>query len=143
MSLDLAPAIFDALVADSFIASSIAPWENSLSIHTRRPVPEDAPYPMILIAPDVSIADEDWLIAKRPVIVRDILIYGKQPDHYRLVEQIGYAVRMLFHSKRFSIIPIGYAVVDITARGPMPAPVDDEQEVGRMVSLTIRLRRTP
>ena len=143
MSLDLAPALRDALIDAPTIYPSLASWQGEPAVHTRRPVPPDSGYPMIVVSPDVAITDEDGLNSDRPVVVRDILIYGQQPAHYRTVESLGYAVRGLFHRARNSLSPAGYHVIDVRAQGPFPAPTDDENTVARAVSLTIRLRRTP
>jgi hypothetical protein len=34
-----------------------------------------------------------------------------------------------------------YHLIDIRASGPRPAPTDDQQTVGRLVELTVRLSR--
>ena len=98
-------------------------------------------YPLILINSPAAIADEDGLTADRPVQIIDLAAYGEQPHHYRDVEALGFAMRDHFHRQKFSLFPDGYDVIDVRAAGPMPAPVDDAAIVGRMVSLTIRLRR--
>ena len=141
MSLDLSPAIRDALMDAVAISSQLADWKGEPSIHTRRPLPADVTYPCIAISPDVTIYDADGLKSERPIVERDVTAYGLQPDQYRTVEALGHAIRQLFHRQKWSIRPDGYDVIDVQARGPMPAPTDDEKKVGRVVTLTIRLRR--
>jgi hypothetical protein len=141
MSLNLAGPIRDALLGNAQIAAFPGEWGNEPAIATRRPVPANYPPRIILINPDAAVGDFDGLTSDRPIIVKDIAIYGDQPKDYRDVEACGYQVRDLFHRQRFSIVPVGFQVVDIVASGPFPAPVDDEKTVGRIVSLTIRLRR--
>lgn len=143
MSLDIAPAIRAALLADVAISGLLTEWNTEPAIFTRRPVPSEALNPIIVISPDVSITDVDALVSKRPVVIRDIIVYGDQPDHYRTIESIGYLIRQLFHRSRLSISPTGYSVVDIIATGPNPAPTDDDKTVARVVTLTITLRETP
>lgn len=138
-SPDLSPAIYAALTGNSGIASALAQYEGAAAIFTRRPVPSDAPFPMIICAGDVVYGDEDFLDAKMPMIVRDIAIYGQQPADYRTVENLGRMVRDLFHRNRSSLSVAGWSVVDIRCTGPIQAPTDDDQTCGRLVSLTIRL----
>jgi hypothetical protein len=141
MSADVAEALRLALVNDPTVAGALTAYQGSLPIFTRRPAPTDAPYPMILVSPDVTHADEDGVSDKRPVITRDIAVYGQNDTapHYRTVESLAYRVRDLFHRMRQSIAVSGWNVVSIMATGPIPAPSDDDRTIGRMVTLTIRL----
>lgn len=149
MSLDLGPPIRAALIAAATVGDRLAQYQGEPAVFTRRPVPADAQDPMVIVNPDTAITDEDGLTSERPVVLRDIAIYGRKgapgdpSDQTRLVESLGYSVRALFHRQKFSVQPEGYSVIGITAAGPFVAPVDDDVTVGRLVSLTIRLRRNP
>lgn len=143
MSLDLGASIRTALLAEAPIYGLLGEWSGEPSIFTRRPVPSEAQYPMIVVNPDIAITDQDALRSKRPIVTKDVIVYGDQPDGYRVVEQLGYAIRELFHRERFSIDVDGYDVVQIVASGPNVAPTDDDKTVGRVVTLTISLRKTP
>lgn len=139
MTLNMAAPLRLALAAAP-LAADLSQYGGEPAVFTRRPVPQGATYPHIIISPDVAIGDQDGLTSPRPVVLRDIAIYGLQPDQYRLVEQLGYAVRALFHRQKWAITPEGYDVIDIVARGPTPGPTDDDTTVARIVGLTIRLR---
>lgn len=147
--LDLGPPIRAALLEAENIAGELGLYKEKPAIFTRRPVPEEASDPIIIINPDAAISDEDALNSERPIVMRDIAIYGVKAapadpaDQSRLVEALGYRVRKLFHRQKFSIRPEGFSVIEIIATGPIVAPVDDEATVGRIVSLTVRLRREP
>lgn len=143
MSLDVAPDIRTALIGDATIAGLLSEWHTEAAVFTRMPIPEDAAYPYIIVSPDIALVDADGLESDRPIVVRDIRIYGQQPDDYRTIEQLGYLVRDLFHRDRFSIIKTGYDIILITASGPTEAPISDEETVGRLVTLTINMRKTP
>jgi len=145
MSLDLSPAIRTALLDEPTIAGLLSEFANSgeASIFTRVPVPADAVYPYIVIFPDVFINDLDGLTSDRPVVVRDVAVYGVQPTDYRTVEQLGYSIRELFHRERFSIINADFDIVEIIATGPISAPGADEETIGRLVTLTIQTRKKP
>lgn len=155
MSLDLGPAIRATIIGEhddidtTAIVELLGQYADAPSVFAFRPVPEGAADPMIIVNPDASISDQDGLTSDRPVVVRDIAIYGRKgppgdpTDQSPAVERLGYMIRELFHRKRFSVRPEGYSVTDVVATGPVPAPVDDDGEVGRVVSLTIRLRRNP
>lgn len=145
--LNLGPPIRTALIGAEPIASDLSEWQGEPAVFTRRPVPPNAADPMIIVNPDSAVTDEDGLTSERPVVVRDIAIYGKKgppgdpSDQTRIVERLGFRVRRLFHRQKFALVVPGYSVIDIVAAGPIPAPVDDEATVGRIVSLTVRLVR--
>lgn len=139
--MNVGPALYAAVAARAFVVNRLGEYNGGPSIHTRRPVPEGAEYPMVVISPDVTFRDEDGVDDDRPVITRDVAVYGEQPDAYRVVEEVGYELRSMFHRERNSLTVAGYNVIQITASGPVPAPTDDDRYVGRMVSLTIRLAR--
>lgn len=147
MSLDLAPALRDALIDATDISSQLSEWRGEPAVFTRRPVPADAVFPFCIVNPDSFITDQDGLTSPRPVVGRDIAFYGRKgppgdaSDQTRIVEAMAYLARDLFHREKFSVQPTGFSVIDVVATGPVPAPVDDEATIGRLVSLTIRLRR--
>lgn len=141
--LDVSAPIRAALLAEVTITSLLPVFEGSKAIFTRRPVPDEAPLPLLIVSPDISISDADGINDFRPIVRRDVSVYGRNDTsaHYRTVELLAYAIRDLFHANREAIDLNDYGVMDIRATGPRPAPVDDEQMVGRVVSLTIRLAR--
>jgi hypothetical protein len=136
----LSQPIRDALILAPAIALQLGVWEGEPSIHTRDPAPDAAPYPLIVCAGDISVGDTDGLTSRRPFIRRDVRIYGKQPDHYRVVEDLGWAIRTLFHRQKWALAIPGYRVVEIECDGPMIAPTSDESIVGRIVSLRLSLK---
>lgn len=145
--LDLGPAFREAILGESAIADELATFNGEPAFFTRRPVPEEADYPMGLVNPPAAITDEDGLRSDRPVWMGDVLFYGLKgapgsaEDQTRTVDRLGYRVRNLFHRNRFALSVGGFHVIDIRASGPVPAPVDDDKEIGRAVSLIVRLRR--
>jgi hypothetical protein len=141
MSVNLAVPLRNAIITNTGITSKLATYQGSPAVFTRRPVPSDAAYPVIVISPDVISDNQDGITQKRPYLVRDIAIYGENDTaaKYRNVEDIGYLIAALFHRKNRAITVTGWGVTDILATGPIPAPVDDDARVGRVVSLAIRL----
>lgn len=140
MSADLSEPIRTALVGAA-LAASLPAYGGSKTVFTRRPAPLDAPYPMILVSQDVSVTDDDGVSDRRPVQVRDVVVYGQNDvaTHYRAVETLAYAVRALFHRNRKAISVSGWQVVAITAFGPIAGPTDDDKIVARVITLTIQL----
>lgn len=136
-------------ISEAELAEKLGKWHSEPSIHTRRPIPQDATYPAAAISANVSRGDQDGLTSLRPVIARDITIYGENrpstgigdEDQVRLVEEIADDVHALFHRKKFSIVVDGHHVIDIVAAGPIPAPTDDVNKIGRVIMLTIRLQK--
>lgn len=147
MSLDLGPALRTALIGNLAIAARLAQWRAEPCVFAYRPVPADAPMPLAIINPNSALTDADGLMSDRPVLARDIAVYGRRgtpgesSDQSAAVDEIAYLIRQLFHRQKFSVTVAGFSVIDIIASGPIPAPADDDGEIGRLVALTIRLRR--
>ena len=138
-SLDVLTGIYDAIMNDTNITDLLGEWEEGPSVHTRRPVPDDAAMPQVLIGPIVtrtSIAD--GLNYYHPTVEIDVITYGFQPDDYRKVEEVAEMIHAKFHRQRGSFAIENYELTDIQCSGPAPAPTDDESEVARVVTLTIR-----
>lgn len=129
-----------SILDDEALVDGLGGYEGEPAVHTKVPVPIESGYPMIVIPPATVVSDGDGLGASRPVAVRDLFVYGQQPDHFRLVETLGYMLRRKFHRDRFAFTVEGYRVIAVTAQGPVPAPVDDDMTVGRRVGLTIQLQ---
>lgn len=147
MSLDLKPALRSALLDVPAIVALLAQWKGEGAVFTRRPVPDDAPLPLAVISKPTALNDEDGLSSDRPVATHQIAFYGRKgrpgstEDHTREVEEAAFLARQHFHRNRFSVVPTGYSVIDVQVRGPVDAPVDDDNMVGAVVVLTVRLRR--
>lgn len=143
MSLDLSAPIRTAVIGDTTITDELPAYAGSVTVFTRVPVPDDAAYPMIVIHAQMHGGDDDGINDQRPTVLCDVTTYGRNDTaaHYRQVETIAFAVRELFHRKRLAISVSGWAVVDIQARGPSPAPADGEQIIVRRVELAVRLAR--
>lgn len=91
------------------------------------------------IGPIIARTDEDGINTSRPIVVIDINTYGEAVAHYRAVEAVADEIYSLFHRQRRAIEVAGYSVTQIVASGPSPAPADDDQHIGRRVTLTIHL----
>lgn len=147
MSLDLGAAIRAAIIAETSISDGLSKWRREPAVFTRRPVPPDAALALAIVNPPAGMTDEDGLVSGRPVVVRDMIFYGRKAapgdpaDQTRVIEAMADRARELFHRKKFSVRPAGFSVIDIRVTGPIAAPVDDEVTVARMISLTVRLRR--
>lgn len=141
MAVDLSQPLYAALTGVSDGITGLATYHGAPAVFTRRPVPIDCAFPLIITAGDVTHGDEDFIDAEMASIVRDIAVYGNKHNDYRTVETIALDVRDLFHRKRESLIVSGWNVVDIRCKGPVPTADDDDQTVGRVVSLQVRLTR--
>lgn len=141
--MNLSAAIRTALVEDTGIAAALANYQGTKPVFTRRPAPDDAPFPIIMVSGDIAVDDADGVDDDRPIVTRDVGVYGQNEpaDAYVAVEELGWAVRRLFHRRKNVITVDDWHVIDVVARGPRIAPTDDEKTVGRVVSLTVRLAR--
>ncbi len=144
MAVDLAVPLRTAVIGHAPVTAKLSAYKGSWPVFTRRPAPADATPPYVMVSPDISSTNQDGINDERPVLVRDISVYGMNdtPAKYVTVEEIGYLLHHLFHSQRLSITVPGWHVIQITSRGPIPVPADDDKMVGRMVSLTIELARS-
>jgi hypothetical protein len=140
---DLSEPIRTALIGATDITTNLPTYLGSYPVFTRRPAPEDADYPMIIVSPDIAKSDQDGLNDQRPIITRDVVAYGQNDTvaKYDVVELLGRAIHDLFHRRWNAITVSGWKVVQIIASGPIPAPVDDDQTVARLVSLRIELAK--
>ena len=151
MSLNISEPIREALLGMYPITDLLGTYVGEPSIFTRRPVPSEAAYPMVVISPDVVVYDQDALDRRRPVVMRDLAVYGQenatrngaQVSDYRVIESLGYELRERFHRQKDVLIfpDADYHVIDIVASGPIVAPTGDERLIGRVVTLTIRLQK--
>ena len=148
---DLSVPYRDAIIAASAITGALPAYLGSYPVFTRVPVPDDASPvllrgPIIVVSAQVQAGEEDGVDSQRPVIDRDIMVYGlalpnknDPDDQFRATESVAFAVHALFHRQRRAITVSGWSVTDLTATGPAPAPTDDEQTVGRRVTVRARL----
>lgn len=136
-----------ALCDANGIAILLDQYKGEPAVFTRRPVPEEVEGVLAIINPPIALSNEDLLISDRPVWNGTIAFYGPKgtpgsgQDKTREVEQAADLTRELFHRQRFSVQVEGFSVIDVVAGGPVPGPTDDDNEVARIVSLRIRLRR--
>lgn len=140
MSVDIGTSLRTALVNSADVTSRVGAWMDSYSIHTRIPVPDTAPYPMIVIQAPSAFTDEDALASLRDVVVRTVATYGTVSEHYRVVEQLGYIVRDLFHRNPSVLTVAGHRVYGLSASGPIVVPSAVEGYVGRAVTVTARMQ---
>lgn len=141
MGVDLSQPLYAALTGISDGITGLATYQGAPAVFTRRPVPIDCGFPLIITAGDVTHGDEDFIADEMASIVRDISVYGSKHADYRAVESIALDVRDLFHRNRESLIVSGWHVVDIRCRGPVPTGDDDDQTIGRVVTLQVRLTK--
>lgn len=149
MSLNLSEPLREAILGMYTVTDLLGTYGNEPSIFTRRPVPGEATYPMVVISPDAAVFNQDALVSFRPVVLRDLAVYGQenatrngtQVSDYRTVETIAYDLRERFHRRRDVIFfpDDDYHVIDVVAAGPLVAPTGDDRLIGRVVPLTIRL----
>ena len=141
--IDLQPEIRSLIINDATLSTLIADYLNSKAVFTRRPTPEDAQYPLVIISPIVTDLERDFILCGRRTLTYNIMIYGYNdtPENYRDVEEISLSISKLFHRIDRTTFPTSsdYSLIQSTASSPMPAPVDDENKVGRVVVLNLQI----
>ena len=138
-TLEILAPIYAAITAASAITTELGSYNGAAAVFTRRPVPDDAPTPMVAIGPMVTRSEDDLVTAFRPSVVVDLLVAGDQKTEYRLVERVAELIYGLFHRQPDAITVDGYSVTQIRATGPSPSPADGDSKVARRVTLTIEL----
>jgi hypothetical protein len=136
---DLSNPIRDALLANVAITSELTPYLNSYPIFTRRPSPDDTPFPVVMVSQDISVIDQDGINDYRPLIRRDVAVYHRNDDasHYRLAVQIALRVWRMFNERRRSLIVPDWDVVDVTAEAPIAISNEAGTITGRIVQLRV------
>ncbi len=137
--LEVLAPLYAAVTGSEAIVDLLGIFEEGPAVHTRRPVPDDALFPMLTIGPMIARTDSDGVNYYHSLVTVDVIAYGLQPDDYRKVEELGGLVYSLFHRQPYSITVPNWTLTDIRCSGPAPAPTDDDNEVGRAVTLEIRL----
>ncbi len=141
--IDLQPAIRSVILNDQNIASLLTNYNGSEPIFTRRPVPTDAPYPLILISHVVADNQIDYVRFGRRILTYDVAVYGLNDSaaNYRKVEQIARLIANKFHRiQPYEIsMPVGSSLIQSTVIGPLSAPVDDDNKIGRVVILNLEV----
>ena len=146
---DLSQALRNAIINGNGVTDLLGQNPGGDNVFTSRPVPAKAPYPMVVIGPDLGTNDQGGLNDQRLTIIRDVGVYGQNSgdtkQQYRDVETTARLVRDLFHRKPASIVVPDWRVVQIWTRGPLTGPTSnanggtDDKFVARIVELTITL----
>ncbi len=140
--LEILAPLRAAVAGNSSITAKLGTYLGSPAIFTRRPAPEDAPDPCIIIGPMVTRNEQDGVNDFRPIVTVDIAVYGEVDRDFRDVDEIGELLHQTFHRVRDSITVTNYTVMQIRATGPYPAPGDTNDTVARRITLSIELYAT-
>lgn len=140
--IDLQPSLRTFILNDLTISSLLPAYLDSKAIFTRRPVPNNATYPMIVISSLVSAINNDFVsCGGRQTLTFDIAVYSNNDtaENYRIVETIAYRLATILHRiPRYALnMPTGSSLIQTTAIGPFPGPTDDYVKVARVVSVNI------
>jgi hypothetical protein len=129
-------AFYTRLVGDATIQGLVGTYGGSYCIFTTHPVPEDAPYPLILTAGHV--ADDAWDTKETPgrELLRDIHAYTAVTGSATTVEAMGERIRALFHRQLLTVA--GFSSVLTLASGPIQH--DGEDFYGRVVTVRLVLQ---
>ena len=73
--VDVLPAVYAAITANSSITDLLGTLNTNTCVFTKRHVPENAAYPMIIVNPPFAITNpEDALVEKRHQISLDVAV---------------------------------------------------------------------
>jgi len=143
---DLYGPIRTAMIGDAVIAADLSDWKGEPACFTRRPVPDDAVFPLSVINPPET-NDIDALSSRRDQSVVAIAFYGTKAepqdpaDQTRTIENLAQRAFDLFHRNKWAIQSDAFEIIDIVASGPFAGPTDDDKQVARIVRLRVRLGR--
>lgn len=134
-------AIYDRLVGDATLVSLLGGNTYNPAgavgaappVFSSRPVPADAPLPMVAMYPVSSIPFDTKTTRGHDLLV-DISVFGPATGSAKDLETIVERVRTLLH--RYLLSPVGWSTLIAEVTGPVEAPADDTV-YGR--TLTLRL----
>lgn len=140
---DFDAPIRSAIVGDSSITSLLDSYKGSYPVFTRLPVPNDTPYPCVVVSENINLTHDDGINDNRITAVKEVIVYGSAnppPVEWRLVEQIARLIADLFHRQPDNLNVTGWKVVDIrvNVRG-FPPYEQMAQNIGSVVSLAIQI----
>lgn len=140
---DLTEPIRMALIGSASIMGLLPSYLGAPAVFTKRPVPGDAPYPMVVISDDITNREQDGISDFRPLIVRDIAVYhtNEQASNFRSIDDIAQFIRTLFHRQRSSMTVTDWNVVDVQASVPFFVQFQQDQITGRIVQLSVLMAR--
>lgn len=137
----LSQAFYDRLVGDSALTALLAEYRGAPAIFTNDPAPPDALPPYIVTAGEFAVAPFDTKTLYGRTVYRDIRCYAAERGSAEQIEDIAERVRALFH--RYELPVSGFTTMLCDVSGPTPAPDDDEQVTGRIVSVRLVLQEEP
>jgi hypothetical protein len=138
---DFLSAIRAAIIASS-CSMPLATYKGSKAVFTATPVPYDAPYPMVVITFAEQDHQADAIRDYRPVLTYRIEVAGEHsapPDQYRIVSEVAYCLRTLFHRKR-NLSAAGWGLTQQACTGPIDEP-SAEQTTSRVLTLNVSTAR--
>lgn len=139
--MTLQPSIRSFLLNDSTFSGYLTDYKGSKSLFTRRPVPEDATYPLAVVSPIITYRESDFVTGKQHFyITHDLLIFdtNESSSNYRSVEEAAFRARKVLHrlNPTTFTMPAGYRLLSCLADFPIPGPTDDLIKVSRIIQLT-------
>lgn len=140
--IDLQPSIRQYVLNDTEFISELAEYQNSKAVFTRRPVPEDATYPLAIVSPIVGEREVDFISCYgRRILTYDIIVYSNNDssESYRSVERAAYRLTKILHrvDRTAFSLPSGVSLIATTASSPFRAPTDDFVKIARGVTVNI------
>lgn len=141
--INLSDNIRSFLIVDSTLTSELSTFNNEKAIFTRRPIPTGADYPFIIISPQISSTESDFIDKLQRNQTYDIGVYAQNdtPENYRACERVAFQIQeklARLQSHEFQV-DSGWSLIQAVATGPIPFPTDDLNKVARGVTVTFNL----
>ena len=141
----LTKAIYQVLINDPTVTGMLTTYHGTPSVFTIAPYPENAQKPLIITEGSVRDAPRETKDSIGHSITRDIRCYTDETGDQTVVEDLGLAVKELFHrhKEKLQQYITDFGVVRCWADGPRVSNVHtaDEYVYGRIVTLTVWLTR--
>jgi len=141
--INLATQIRAFIIADGALTNDLSTFNTEKAVFTRRPVPTTATYPMMIVSPQITANDNDYIDGLYRNSVYDIAVYGSNDTaaNYRTTENIAFLLQDKFARLRSTDItmPAGWNLVQAITNGPTPFPTDDLTKVARGVTVTFQI----
>jgi len=141
----LTKAIYQVLINDPTVTGMLTTFHGVPAVFTFAPYPEGAQRPLIITEGSIRDVARETKTTIGQSIMRDIRCYTDETGDQALVEELGEAVKELFHRHESTLAQYmtDYTVVRCWADGPRVSNVHspDEYVYGRIVGLTVWLTR--
>jgi len=138
--MNLTAALYEHLATDVDLVALLATYQDEPAIFTSDPAPEDADFPFIVTAGQISDIGADTKTTRGRDLQRDIRCYDQVTGSPKVIEEIAELVRDLMHDRSF-VMDKNLVVQSEVSFGPVA--FDETDAYGRIVTVRLLIEEVP